>query len=65
MYGPPLGVSQAKAAMPELAVDRNVKLSVQLIVVIPTYFLLDKTRVAGFTQERDAVGKAAWDPALV
>ncbi len=63
-FGPLYGVSQAEAATPELANERAAALKGQFIMDMHTHFLRDDTRLEGFVRSREAVGKAAWNPAL-
>ena len=64
-YGPMFGVSEAEAATPEMANERASALSGQFIMDMHTHFLRDDTRIQSFLQQRLAVGKAGWNPALV
>jgi hypothetical protein len=64
-YGPVFGVSQAEAATPDMANERAKALSGQFIMDMHTHFLRDDTRLDGFVRQREAVGKAGWNPALV
>ena len=64
-YGPIFGVSEAEAATPEMANERASALSGQFIMDMHTHFLRDDTRIQSFVQQRLAVGKAGWNPALV
>ena len=63
-YGPIFGVSRAEAAEPERADDRAKKLSGQFIMDMHTHFLRPGTRIMTFVNQRNAVGKAGWNPAL-
>jgi len=63
-YGPVFGVSNAEAATPELADERAKALSGQFIMDMHTHFLRDDTRLESFVRQREAVGKAGWNPAL-
>src|SRR5262245_19078415 len=63
-YGPLYGVSRAEAAEPERADDRAKKLSDQFIMDMHTHFLRPGTRIMTFVNQRNAVGKAGWNPAL-
>ncbi len=63
-YGPIFGVSKAEAAEPERANDRAKKLSGQFIMDMHTHFLRPGTRIMTFVNQRKAVGKAGWNPAL-
>ena len=63
-YGPVFGVSEAEAAIPEMANERSKKLSGQLIMDMHTHFLRDDTRIQSFLLQRQAVGKAGWNPAI-
>ena len=63
-YGPLFGVSRAEAATPEQADERARRLSGQFIMDMHTHFLRPGTRIKGFINQRAAVGKAGWNPAL-
>ena len=63
-YGPMYGVSRAEAAEPERADNRARALSGQFIMDMHTHFLRPGTRIMGFVAQRNAVGKAGWNPAL-
>ena len=63
-YGPLFGVSRAEAATPEQANARAKKLSGQFIMDMHTHFLRPGTRIKTFVMQRQAVGKAGWNPAL-
>ncbi len=63
-YGPMYGVSRAEAAEPERADDRARALSGQFIMDMHTHFLRPGTRIMGFVAQRNAVGKAGWNPGL-
>ncbi len=63
-YGPYFGVSSAEAASPEKADERARVLSGQFIMDMHTHFLRPGTRIMGFVAQRNAVGKAGWNPAL-
>jgi len=65
VYGPLYSVSQAEAADHQLAADRAKSLQDQFIMDCHTHFLRDDTRLMGFVRQREAVGKAGWNPALV
>ena len=64
VYGPIFGVSQAEAASPDMANERARALADQFIMDMHTHFLRDDTRLEGFVRQREAVGKAGWNPAL-
>ena len=64
VYGPLFSVSSAEAASPDLANDRARALAGQFIMDMHTHFLRDDTRLEGFVRQREAVGKAGWNPAL-
>jgi predicted TIM-barrel fold metal-dependent hydrolase len=64
VYGPMFGVSQAEAATPDMANERAKALADQFIMDMHTHFLRDDTRLEGFVRQREAVGKAGWNPAL-
>ena len=63
-YGPLFGVSRAEAASPEEADARAKKLSGQFIMDMHTHFLRPGTRITAFVAQRNAVGKAGWNPGL-
>jgi len=63
-YGPLFGVSRAEAGTPEQADARARKLAGQFIMDMHTHFLRPGTRIQTFVQQRNAVGKAGWNPAL-
>jgi uncharacterized protein len=57
-------VSRAEAATPEMANERANALKSQFIMDMHTHFLRDDTRIMGFVRQREAVGKAGWNPLL-
>jgi hypothetical protein len=61
-FGPLFGVSRAEAATPERANERAAALSSQFIMDMHTHFLRPGTRIMGFVAQRNAVGKAGWNP---
>jgi len=63
-YGPLFLVSRAEAATPEAADERAKRLSGQFIMDMHTHFLRPGTRIKTFVNQRNAVGKAGWNPAL-
>ena len=63
-YGPLYEVSRAEAAIPEMAGERAQRLSKQFIMDMHTHFLRDDTRIMNFVRQREAVGKAGWNPTL-
>ena len=63
-YGPIYGVSRAEAAEPEQANDRAKALSNQFIMDMHTHYLRPGTRIQTFVNQRNAVGKAGWNPGL-
>jgi uncharacterized protein len=64
VYGPIFGVSRAEAQSPDVANERAKALADQFIMDMHTHFLRDDTRLDGFVRQREAVGKAGWNPAL-
>jgi predicted TIM-barrel fold metal-dependent hydrolase len=64
VYGPLYGVSVAEAADKEMAGERANSLKDQFIMDCHTHFLRDDTRIQTFVNQRRAVGKAGWNPAL-
>ena len=63
-FGPLYMVSRAEAQTPEMANARAAALKGQFIMDMHTHFLRDDTRIMGFVRQREAVGKAGWNPAL-
>ena len=63
-YGPLFGVSPAEANEPDRADERAKRLSGQFIMDMHTHFLRPGTRIMTFVNQRQAVGKAGWNPAL-
>ena len=64
VYGPIFGVSRAEAADPEVARRRADSLADQFVMDVHTHFLRPGTRIQTFVNQRRAVGKAGWNPAL-
>src|SRR5919109_2690980 len=64
IYGRLYAVSRAEAATPEMANERAKALADQFIMDMHTHFLRDDTRLTGFVNMREAVGKAGWNPEL-
>jgi predicted TIM-barrel fold metal-dependent hydrolase len=65
VYGPLFAATPAEAATPELANERAAQLKNQFIMDTHTHFLRDDTKITSFVRQREAVGKAGWNPALV
>jgi predicted TIM-barrel fold metal-dependent hydrolase len=63
-YGNLFAATLAEAATPELAEARATGLKHQFIMDMDTHFLRDDTRLTGFVNMRQAVGKAGWNPEL-
>jgi predicted TIM-barrel fold metal-dependent hydrolase len=63
-YGKLYDASRAEAAIPEMAGERAKALSNQFVMDMHTHFLRDDTRITNFVRQREAVGKAGWNPAL-
>jgi predicted TIM-barrel fold metal-dependent hydrolase len=63
-YGDLFAATPAEAATPELADARAAGLKQQFIMDMHTHFLRDDTRLTGFVNMREAVGKAGWNPEL-
>ena len=63
-YGQLYDASRAEAAIPEMAGERAKALSNQFVMDMHTHFLRDDTRITNFVRQREAVGKAGWNPAL-
>jgi len=64
VYGPVFGVSPAEAAEPERAEARAASLRDQFVMDVHTHFLRPDTRIMTFVEQRRAVGRAGWNPAL-
>jgi uncharacterized protein len=64
VYGQLFDVSEAEAAIPEMAQERADALKDQFIMDMHTHFLRDDTRLQGFADMRNAVGKAGWNKEL-
>ena len=65
VYGALFEVSRAEAADKDKADDRAKALSGQFIMDTHTHFLRDDTKILTFVRQREAVGKAGWNPGLV
>ncbi len=63
-FGPLFGASRAEAAEPEKANERAQALAGQFVMDMHTHFLRPGTRMMGFVAQRNAVGRAGWNPAL-
>jgi len=63
-YGPLFGIARAEAQTPEMADERARRLSGQFIMDMHTHFLRPGTRIKTFINQRNAVGKAGWNPSL-
>ena len=63
-FGTLFGVHEAEAQTPERANERAKALSGQFIMDMHTHFLRPGTRIMGFVAQRNAVGKAGWNPSL-
>ena len=64
VYGPLFEVNGAEAADTEVANERAKALASQFVMDTHTHFLRDDTRITSFVRQREAVGKAGWNPAL-
>jgi predicted TIM-barrel fold metal-dependent hydrolase len=64
IYGALYDVTRAEAQTPEMAKERAGALAKQFVMDCHTHFLRDDTRIMGFVRQRQAVGKAGWNPAL-
>jgi predicted TIM-barrel fold metal-dependent hydrolase len=64
VYGRLYDVSVAEAQAPDAAKERAGALAKQFVMDCHTHFLRDDTRIMGFVRQREAVGKAGWNPAL-
>jgi uncharacterized protein len=65
VYGRLYDATRAEAADKEIAGDRAKALGGQFIFDDQVHFLRDDTRIQTFVLQRQAVGKAGWNPALV
>ncbi len=65
VYGRLFDASLAEAQTPDMAKERAAALSKQFVMDCHTHFLRDDTRIMTFVRQREAVGKAGWNPALV
>src|SRR5262249_26938462 len=64
-FGAGFDVSKAEAATPAMATERADALKDQFIMDMHTHFLRDDTRIQTFVRQREAVGKAGWNPELI
>jgi uncharacterized protein len=64
VYGPLYGVTPAEAVDRAMAAERADALKSQFVMDCHTHFLRDDTRIQTFVMQRQAVGKAGWNPAL-
>jgi len=64
VYGSLYDVSPAEAQTSGQAQERADVLSKQFVMDCHTHFLRDDTRIMTFVRQREAVGKAGWNPAL-
>jgi len=64
-FGAIFDASRAEAATPAMAQERADSLRDQFIMDMHTHFLRDDTRIQTFVRQREAVGKAGWNPSLV
>ena len=64
VYGRLFDASRAEAADSEGAAARAKALAGQFVMDTHTHFLRDDTRLEGFVRQREAVGRAGWNPAL-
>jgi uncharacterized protein len=65
VYGPLFDVSRAEAQDKDKADARAKALSGQFVMDTHTHFLRDDTKILTFVRQREAVGKAGWNPGLV
>ncbi len=64
VYGRLFDASLAEAQTPDMAKERAAALSKQFVMDCHTHFLRDDTRIMTFVRQREAVGKAGWNPQL-
>src|SRR5262245_35021969 len=64
-FGTVFDASYAEAATPAMAQERANALKDQFIMDMHTHFLRDDTRIQTFVRQREAVGKAGWNPELI
>lgn len=65
VYGPVFGVNPAEAQDQGAAAARAASLRDQFVMDVHTHFLRPDTRIMTFVEQRRAVGRAGWNPALV
>ena len=65
VYGPLFDVSRAEAQDKDRVDARARALSGQFVMDTHTHFLRDDTKILTFVRQREAVGKAGWNPNLV
>jgi predicted TIM-barrel fold metal-dependent hydrolase len=64
VFGRYFDASLAEAADRDMAADRAKGLAEQFVMDTHTHFLRDDTRLEGFVRQREAVGRAGWNPNL-
>src|SRR5262245_20998295 len=64
VHGRLFDVTRAEAQTPDAAKERAKSLKNQFVFDCHTHFLRDDTRIMTFVRQRQAVGKAGWNPAL-
>jgi predicted TIM-barrel fold metal-dependent hydrolase len=64
VYGRLYDASRAEAADRAMAQERAKSLKDQFVMDCHTHFLRDDTRIMTFVRQRQAVGKAGWNPML-
>jgi uncharacterized protein len=64
IYGRLYDATLAEAQTPEMATQRAKALAGQFVMDCHTHFLRDDTRIMTFVRQRQAVGKAGWNPSL-
>jgi predicted TIM-barrel fold metal-dependent hydrolase len=64
VYGRLFDASRAEAADSDAAAARAKARAGHFVMATHTHFLRDDTRLQGFVRQREAVGRAGWNPAL-
>lgn len=64
VYGNLFAATPAEASTPAMAQERAKGLAGQFIMDMHTHYLRDDTRLTGFANMRNSVGKAGWNKAL-
>ena len=65
VYGSLYAVSPSRGRDARVAVEHRQSLAQQFIMDCHTHFLRADTKIMTFVRQRQAVGKAGWNPALI